>query len=292
MLIVFKKIELSDKELFDSYYKNGYYMGSEACFSNNYAWHQGYNIEFDIINEFLCIRGKHGNKPPYYFMPFGNGDKKNTVKILFDIAKENGEKLILKQLSSENAKYIEQEFNGLFKIINNRNSAEYIYKTEDLINLSGKKLHAKKNHLNKFLKSYSFEYEDLTPFACDEALGFVLNQLEEREKTQDEEQSLNILFKNFETLKLVGGIIRIDNKIQAVSLGEMLNSDTAVIHVEKANTEYNGSFAAINQMFVCNNFENARYINREEDMGIDGLRRSKLSYNPELLLKKFEAWEI
>jgi hypothetical protein len=288
---LFKKVELSDKKLLDSYYSLGYHMGSESCFANNFAWQHNYNVEYAVIDNFLYIKGGFKDDDPYYLMPYGGGDKKAAVQKLFDILRNAGKRLVLKQLSKENADFLKNEFPGVFTFKKNRNAADYIYKTEDLINLSGKKLHAKRNHINKFLKGYDFIFEELKQDTCGEALAFAVSRLSGGSDSEDEKISLTKLFNNFEALGLKGAVIRIGGKIEAVTLGEMLNKDTAIIHVEKANTDYEGSFAAINQMFAQHCFKDTLYINREEDMGISGLRRAKLSYQPEIILEKYEASE-
>ena len=86
-----------------------------------------------------------------------------------------------------------------------------------------------------------------------------------------------------------GGVIKIDNKIAAFTLGEQINSNSVVIHIEKANTFYEGIYQAINQQFLCNEWNEMEFVNREEDLGIEGLRRAKMTYNPIRFVEKFEA---
>lgn len=285
---MFRKAELGDKELFDAFFKNGHYMGSESCFANSYAWQDSYNIEFDVIDGFLCIRGAHNGRG-YFLMPYGEGDKREVIEKLSVMAKSVGQPFVLKQLSKENTLLLENMFPGRFEFSLNRNASDYIYKTENLISLSGKKLHAKRNHVNKFVKTYNYKLQTLDASNYKAALRFALGRL--GEDSGEEEASLIKLYENFEVLNLKGAVLVVDGEIAAVSLGEFLNSDTAVIHVEKANTDFDGAYAAINQMFAQTSFSDTLYINREEDMGIEGLRRAKMSYHPEIILEKFDALE-
>ena len=285
---MFRKPELGDKDLFDRFFKNGHYMGSESCFANSYAWQDSYNIEFDVIDGFLCIKGCHNGKG-YFLMPYGEGDKRAVIEKLSAMAKRAGQPFVLKQLSKENTLLLENMFPGRFEFLLNRNASDYIYKTENLISLSGKKLHAKRNHVNKFKKTYNYTLWALDSSNYKSALEFALGRL--GEDSDDEKASLIKLYENFEALNLQGAVLKVDGEIAAVSLGELLNHDTAVIHVEKANTDFDGAYAAINQMFAQQSFADTLYINREEDMGIEGLRRAKMSYQPEIILEKFDALE-
>ena len=184
-----------------------------------------------------------------------------------------------------------------FNITAERNNFDYVYLAQDLINLSGRKFHAKKNHLNAFRKEYpDAKYlpitEEIIPKCRDE-----LNQWYAAHKHANpddnficyERAAIHEIFDHFDAFKLKGGAILLDERVVAFTFGEQLNSDTAVIHVEKADPTIRGIYAAINQNFVAHEWSNMIYINREEDMGIDGLRRAKESYRPIKLIEKFNA---
>lgn len=288
----FKAIEIGDREIIMKLMKGRCFMGSECSFANMFIWQPSYNIEYAVSDGFLYIRGKYRDNPHHYLMPVGDGDKRAAIEKIISFAHSEGERCVLKQLQKSGADYIRENFGDVFMIRENRNAAEYIYKTEDLISLKGKKLHAKRNHLNRFLKEYRHVYEEITKENIKEAYEFVLETLEERDDADEERISVRRLFENFWELEQSGAILRVDNKVAAVTVGEYLNCNTAVIHLEKADTEIKGSYAAINQMFAQNRFSSTEYINREEDMGIEGLRRAKLSYQPEILLMKYTATEI
>jgi len=288
----FKAITISDKKTIDGFLDGCCMMGSECSFANMFIWQPDYNIEYTIEDGFLCLRGKYKDKPRYYLLPVGDGDKKGTIEKIINLAHSDGEKCVFRQLQKESAKYLEKTFPGMFKITKNRSAAEYIYKTESLITLKGRKLHSKRNHLNKFLKQYPYKYEEITKDNIDEAYEFALKSLEGRDDAGEEKVSIDRLFGYFWELETSGALLRVDDMVVAVTVGEPLNERTAVIHLEKADTDIDGAYTAINQMFAENRFSGTEYINREEDMGIEGLRRAKLSYQPEILLMKYSAEEV
>ncbi len=199
------------------------------------------------------------------------------------------EKFFIEEL----AKYPDAEF----EISSDRDNSDYVYLAQDLINLSGRKFHGKKNHLNQFYKDYpTAEYLPITCEIIPQCREVLINWYEIRraENPNDEflyyeQAAIHEIFDNFDDFKLKGGAISLGGKIIAFSYGEQLNSDTAVIHVEKADPEIRGAYAAINQNFIANEWANMTYINREEDMGLEGLRQAKESYRPVKLIEKFSA---
>ncbi|MFH1060966.1 MAG: phosphatidylglycerol lysyltransferase domain-containing protein, partial [Pseudomonadota bacterium] len=174
-----------------------------------------------------------------------------------------------------------------------RDQSDYVYASEDLIKLAGNRFHRKKNHLNRFLKTQPHEYRPL-----DEGLVAAVLDMQQawcalRECHQDpglsaEDRAIYEALTNFGRLDYVGGAILVEGRVEAFSLGEPLNPDTAVIHIEKANPELPGIYAAINQRFVAEAWSGMTYINREQDLGLEGLRQAKESYNPHHLVDKYE----
>ena len=198
-----------------------------------------------------------------------------------------------KSFAEELARYPHAKFN----ITAERDRFDYVYLAQDLINLSGRKFHRKKNHLNAFRKEYpDAKYlpitEEIIP-QCREELN-IWYEAHKRINPDNafidyERAAINEIFDHFDKFKLKGGTILLDNKVVAFTFGEKLNSDTAVIHVEKAAPNIRGVYAAINQKFIEHEWSDMIYINREEDMGIDGLRQAKESYRPIKLIEKFNA---
>lgn len=177
-----------------------------------------------------------------------------------------------------------------YSLSEDRANFDYVYAAQDLITLAGKKFHAKRNHINQFLAVNDFEYISVTADMRAECMAVYDNwqAAKGEDDPLDERQAIEMIFANMEALGVVGGGIRVNGALAAFSLGERMNADMAIIHIEKAD-DMPGLFALINREFVAHAFADVRYINREEDMGLDGLRRAKLSYNPVRMLPKYDA---
>lgn len=237
------------------------------------------------------------------WQPFGAAEKmQDAISEILTCANEiKGDRefkfdFLEKNFLEELEKYPAAKFETNFKSA----YSDYVYNAEDLINLSGRKFHGKKNHLNQFYKDYPVaEYSPLT----DEIIPQCLKLLESwyeiqlnfsefailRENLAHEKAAISEIFSDFEYFGIKGGTMLFGQNVIAFTFGEQLNSDTAVIHVEKADPEIRGAFIAINQNFIENEWANMTYINREEDMGINGLRKAKESYRPVKMIEKFSA---
>jgi hypothetical protein len=179
-----------------------------------------------------------------------------------------------------------------YAVVNDRDNSDYVYLAKDLISLSGNKYHRKKNHLNQFIKNHAFEYHPLNTELVRRVLGMqeAWCQIRECVVKPDllaEDFAVREALTYFEELGYQGGAVLINSVVEAFSLGEPLNEDAAVIHIEKANLEIPGLYAAINQLFCLNAWSNFTYINREQDMGSEGLRKAKESYYPHHMVNKY-----
>ncbi len=287
----FKKIELSDMALIKKYYTPEKCVGAHQSFTNMYIWQESYNISFAEEDGFLFIKSRHSHDCSYYIFPCGEGDKKAAVEKIIADSHIGGCKCVFAHLSPEESLFLKENFGDTFSFRNDRDNAEYVYETDSLINLSGKKLHGKRNHLNTFLNSYKWEYKEIMPENIDEARQFCIKSITERDQHDEELSAMQKLFDGFFALGLSGAMLYANGNLCAVTAGEMLSCHTAVIHLEKADTQVKGSYAAINNLFAKNRFGNTKFINREEDMGIEGLRRAKESYRPCHMVEKWVAVE-
>lgn len=222
--------------------------------------------------------------------PFG-GDERAALLKLRDYCEEKRLKLEIPFLSEEQKKTVEETLDAEFS--EDRNWDDYLYKSEDLIKLSGKKYHGQKNHLNQFLKNYpDYEYIEYGEDLKSEVLKFYDKYYGEVEKNYElflEEKKVFLrLLNNYERSGQRGAVIKIGGEVVAVSFGEVVG-DTLYVHIEKALREYSGSYAAINKLFAENFADEATFINREEDVGDEGLRTAKLSLHPVELVKKYFA---
>ena len=230
--------------------------------------------------------------------PFGPQEKLQTaIDKVMDWFKEQGKPFYMSGLERSFADALAAYPGASFDIQADPNNFDYVYLAENLIKLSGRKYHSKKNHLNSFHSNYpQAEYlpitEEIIP-QCREELNSWY-RMRSQELPDDpfigyELAAIHEVFDNFSDFKLRGGAIRIDEKIVAFTFGEQLNEDTAVIHVEKADPNVRGAYPAINQGFVAHEWSDMTYINREEDMGLEGLRKAKESYKPVKMIEKFIA---
>lgn len=289
-MLLFRKISIEDKALFDKYIKNCVNNNSESSFTTLFIWDAYYNMEIAEDDEFLYIRFNKKGKEAEYLFPIGDGNVNKAVEKLIDCAKERGEKLSFALVSKENAEKLRCVLGDGFEYREERNCADYVYLTEKMISLSGKKLHSKKNHYNYFVENYNYEYVKVNDKAlldrcAQKAYELVLNK--EKNKNSFEIGAMKAYFENYDKLNQTGAVLMVDDEIVAMSFGEKLNEDTALIQIELAVESYRGAYQAINRLFCLNEWADFKYVNREEDMGIEGLRRAKESYQPTLLTEKY-----
>jgi hypothetical protein len=230
------------------------------------------------------------NEEPFGLEPVGKGDKSKALDIICEELTGLTNNVSVKRVSEEfiNMFVNSEKYNSTF----DRNNSDYIYSSKDLIDLSGRKYHKKKNHLNRFKKDYVFEYKELDIEVVECFLDMQeewcrMRECLEKPDLLSEDYAVHEALIHFEELDYKGGAIKIDSRIEAFSLGEVLNDNTAVIHIEKANPEIQGLYTAINQLFTSNTWHKMEFINREQDLGIDGLKKAKESYYPHHMVKKY-----
>lgn len=294
----FHKISTEDRIWMTEKLKEEQPEACEYTFVNNYIWRKGYRVE--VAEIYGCGLIRYQGKKNYRFsFPFGNGDKKAVIEELLSYCHEEFGKdyrLDLCPLTERQRKELLEWFPGQFEIEADRDDFDYVYLREDLASLKGKKYHGKRNHIARFKDRDDWSYESLTaeniPECRDmsrEWLTFKEDKLDEG--VSDENIALHEALDHYEEFGLVGGLLRKEGKVVAFTIGEPLNDETMVVHFEKAYPDLQGAYPMINQQFILHECENYKYINREEDVGDAGLRKAKLSYYPEILLKKYCAVE-
>lgn len=293
--IIFHSISLEDREWMVQKLKEEDTQACEYTFANNFIWRDAYQVEVAEIEGCGIIRYQENGKHIHSF-PFGNGEKKKVIEALKKQCKKDGEILRMSPLVEAQRQWLLREFSGEFEIEADRDDFDYIYATEKLSTLKGKKLHGKRNHIARFKDAKDWEYEPLSEENKAECREMAKEWIAQRQEKWNEEMDaemkvLNEALEHMEELQLVGGVLRKAGKIVAFTLGEQLNSDTFVVHFEKAYPNLQGAYPMINQQFVLHNCQEYAYVNREEDTGDLGLRKAKLSYYPEILLKKYKAKE-
>ena len=295
MQIDFKPITIDDKEVITSFTLPSPLRNCDLAFSNMCSWRFLYQSEYAVYKNFLLIRfyiEEKNRKRIAYMRPIGNGDFRDALLQLEEDSWQHGHPLLMLGVTPISKDLLEEAFPGEFSYIPERDYFDYIYLREDLATLKGKKFQAKRNHVNKFKKQYAYEYEPLTAELVPECLEFEAKWYkanrtdDDQEELTDERKSMIFALNHFKELNLLGGAIRIDHKLVAFTFGSPINQDTFGVHVEKADTDYDGAYSIINPEFASRIPEQYVYVNREEDLGIPGLRKAKLSYNPTILLPK------
>lgn len=286
----FREIELSDKVWIDELLSKSDFMGCEYSFANNVAWRRLNDSVISRYKDFYLISTSDDDNI-YLTYPAGEGDILNFIVLFNNFCKNNGKKFVLSSVSSENLEFLKENFyDKIEEIKSNPDYYDYIYNADDLINLRGKKYHSKRNHISNF-KKQAWEYKELTPDLFDDCIEFITKSYNRKNDSDDfssvvEQYAINTFFNNFEYMNLKGGVLYQNNDLVGVTIGERINSDTLVVHIEKAYASVNGAYPTICNEFAKANASNLKYINREEDLGIEGLRKSKRSYNPCFMLEK------
>ncbi len=291
MEMEFKKITLEDKPALDRYLQYNDSRSCEQTFANIYLWSREYPMEYAVTRDCLVYRSM--DRPsPYYCFPVGAGDKKGAVEDILKKCAAEDENFRMACVTPEQFALLEQWFPGQFQVTYNRDIADYVYEAEKLRTLAGKKLHGKRNHINRFLHDYqNWSYEPIDDsnieecFLMGEAWRLENGCEEDEEKNAEMCVSLNAL-RLMKELSLTGGLLRLDGKVIAFAIGEPVTKDTFVVHIEKAFGEVQGAYPMINQQFAIHGAAGYTYINREDDMGEEGLRKAKLSYRPAFLVEK------
>jgi len=262
-------------------------------FMNLLSWRFLYDTETALWNGWLLFRFK-ANGHRAYLAPVGQGDWRPVVGRLLDDADHAGQPFLMLGVCENSLARLQEAMPGYFHATCDRSYTDYIYLRASLASLAGKKLQPKRNHANRFARLYpGYKYLELTPDRIPECLE--LEQRWSAQKTEnsarlsyaDERRSMQTVFAHWNELDGTGGLLEVDGRIVAFTFGAPINRDTFDVCVEKADTGFDGAYAMINREFARRIPEQYIYLNREEDLGLEGLRRAKESYQPHLLLHKY-----
>lgn len=299
-LILFKPIDINAKSILDPYFELVDYEACEYCFVTLYMWKNVYNTVYYVEDDFAIVSGEYEGSD-FVVLPLATKENMSkAIDFILKYFKNEDKKVHLRAITKEIVDFMKKKYPGKFEYIEERDYFDYVYNGESLRTLVGKKNQKKRNHINYFLKEYNnrFEYKKLEENNQFEECIDLLNEWskgkEDGEDFKDEFEAIKRLFNNYDELKnklKIGGIY-VDSKLEAFSIGEMLNDNMAVIHIEKANPSIRGLYPYINQQFLVNEFNDVEFINREEDLGIEGLRKAKLSYHPSRFVEKYTVLEI
>ncbi|MBI4767766.1 MAG: DUF2156 domain-containing protein [Deltaproteobacteria bacterium] len=265
-------------------------MISEISFTNLFIWRYYYQFQVASDRGFITLLAQPLGANPFFFPPIGKGDTQSWVFDSLNFFKSQGVSPCFERIPQS----IISELSGFseLQVVADRDNSDYVYRTDNLVRLSGNKYHTLKNHINRFNKKYAWEYLPLTPNFMEECL-ILQDEWCRSKKCIDshhllnEDKAINEALKKISLLSYKGGVIRINQKVEAFTLGELLNPETVVIHIEKANPEFPGLYPILQQQFLEREWSLIPFVNREQDLGIEGLRKSKLSYHPEFMVDKF-----
>ena len=297
LLTGFKNFELKDKKLIESYTKPWNIGCSDLSFANLFIWGADGKMQYVIDDDVLYIKLNFKSFPEFFWPPIPKKGSKHDYRELvcraFEYLENKNIVPVIRNIWEPFKEIIEKSCPEL-DIEPAEIAWDYVYSREKLATLKGKKLHGKRNHINKFMQENpDWEYKKLVPSMYEDCIAVYDGWKESKDLSEDEfaneRRSVVLALTNMEELGLTGGAILLDGKIKAFTVGERLNDDMQLIHIEKADSEINGLFPMINQQYVLHECADVQYINREEDMGVEGMRKAKRSYYPDFMVKKYFA---
>lgn len=296
MGLIFEKPKMEDKSWINKVLAKEKRSDALAVFGTYFLWADYFNTKVCEHKNILFTRFD-SDKTSYLF-PKGTKSilgVKNAMELVFEDYKNlKLPELYIAGLDISEVIKLEKVYPKKFDFITRRDKFEYIYKSSDLTNLKGKKYHSKRNHIAKFEKAYEWKYEEINIDNKKKYMDFFEKWFSENNNSKDklstgEYDAIVKALDNYKGLGLYGGVITVKGQIIACAIGEMINKKVFVVHFEKALAEFDGAYAVINREFSKVLGENFKYINREEDLGIEGLRKAKLSYKPAFLISRFDA---
>ncbi len=289
-MIEFTCPTLSDYEKFAPFFFDEGELSCEMNFISIYVWKRIYENKFYLDDKTLIFRSVADDGEGYVFsLPYGDLDY--GMSLIFEYCRHHAIAPNFWTSEGKRLEYFTKKYPN-FELVPQRDNFDYIYSREDLAALSGKKYHSKRNHISSFTKKYNWTYEELTQDNREEFLAFSDKWYSDRgiesdEGLKAEKKALREILDSEIEIPFKGALIRVDGRVVAITLGSPINEHTFDIHYEKADIDYPTAYAVINREFARNSLSDYKYINREDDLGLEGLRKAKLSYKPQIILPKY-----
>ncbi len=298
-MLQFKNIEPSDLPKIRAVVEKTEYQSCQLSAGSLYCLAEKYDTQVCFDGGFLFVKQHRKGFGACYFMPVGVGNLAEALDKLRRCHSDNiGGNLVLWGIADdmiEDFKNASKQYENV-ELTPDRDWAEYIHTSQNLLTLQGKRLQPKRNAVNQFLRNHEgYEYEAISEANIADILAFQHKQMTEKEAgeldeaLEDENSAIERTLKDFKAIGLTGGIIRIEGKICAFAIGSPINNDSFDILFEKAEKDYNGIYQVLEQELIKNDLKLFSYINREEDLGIPGLRFAKQGLQPDILLMKHTA---
>jgi hypothetical protein len=288
---IFRDLFLEDKSLFDSLLKETQPEISELTFTNLFVWNSSEPVQISQLDNAMLVQRKRLRDGKAFLLPpLGTESLPDVLSKLtkyeLDV-RENG----LQSFYGFTPHQVQQLQKEELKFEPDRDDWDYVYLTRDLSELSGDKYHPKRNFIARCLSKYDCRYASIGPREIEDCLQLQtrwcnLRNCNEVKGLEAENTAIKTAFEHFERLNILGGAIYVDEKLEAFTLGEQLNKDTAVIHFEKANPEIEGLYQLVSQWFCQKALGKFMFVNREQDLGVPGLRKAKESYYPHHMVEK------
>lgn len=297
-MLPFREITAEDKQAVEQCGSHYNYHLCERCFVDLFMWRSHYGTQICFLDGFMLIKMTPlDGGPDCYLAPVGQGDLGAVLDALSADAEERGIPFTMVSVAEPMIERIEAVRPGRFTFSHDSEDGDdYIYLAEKLRTLSGKKLQSKRNLVNRFKTMYEgrWAYEELTADKAHLAYAFHLKWCEEHGCSQNRDYSgetcaIVQALDHFDYLNLRGGLLRLDGEVIAFTFGCKATPDMYVVQIEKADSSIQGAYQMINQQFVLHNCDDVEYVNREEDLGLEGLRKAKKSYYPVMRGVKYRA---
>ena len=293
-MLTFHPLTLADKEKIDRCVAAEDSRSADFNFNTFYIWDDKYRRFVADSDEYIIML-RSDRSAPLFVWPIG-GESAPALRKMLDYCAAEGQPLCFFGLEERHAEALERLCPGQFSVTEDRDYEDYIYEAEKLSSLAGKHLHGKRNHINRFMQEHDWRFEVLRREMFPECLSLLETWTEHTDTSAgmvgNERNAILKSFANYETLGFLGGGLYAEDRMIAFTFGEKICSDTFQVRFEKAHGEINGAYPMVNREFVqlvCARYPEVRYINREDDMGLENLRKSKESYYPAFLLRKFTA---
>jgi len=292
-MLPFKLIKLEDRPIIHPIVSQIPYQLCNYTFTNMIIWGGVYSPAYSMIDGMLVIVSQPKEKQ-YFNFPLGKGNAKQVIDKLIQYSEEQNFPFKMINITEEMKIFLEKFYTDRFTFSLSEDYSDYLYNAQDLLLLRGKKYQSKRNHINKFKKLYNYQYSNMTQQDIPECMEmhkqWASAHCKEKNTTLAHETCATTkALQLFNKLELKGGVLRVDGKVIAFTLGQPINNSTFDICVEKALSDYDGAYPMINQQFIEHQLSAYSYINREEDVGEEGLRKAKLSYHPVKLIHKYRG---
>ena len=296
-MINFHKVQPGDRQAYEAVLMSAPGRGCEYAFANLCFWGRQ---EIAFLHGCIAIFA-HFEGLSVYGYPIGPGDRRAVIEEMLEDARQRGIPCRIGSLTVSDQQELAQWFPDRFLLVPDRDGQDYVYDIHDLADLKGRKFQRKRNHLNRFRAAHpDYSVEPITRENLALAQELTEHWYEYHIANGGgeyllERVALDRAYKHYESLSLEGLMLRVDGEIVAMTIGSFMAPDTVDVHFEKAREDIDGAYAAINSEFaryLREKYPDLKYLNREDDMGLEGLRKAKTSYNPHHMVEKYRAYPM